>query len=65
MSKASKATYAGGMQDGIREGRGKLTWPGGCFYEGEFHAGLRHGFGLYHQWARRNPSEAFCEPKPA
>ena len=43
----SQAKYKGSMVDGIREGKGKLTWPGKSFYEGGFHAGLRHGFGLY------------------
>ena len=35
------------MQDGIRAGKGKLTWADGSFYEGEFANGLHHGFGLY------------------
>jgi hypothetical protein len=41
------AEYIGSMEDGIRSGKGKLTWKDGSFYEGEFHNGLRHGFGLY------------------
>ena len=37
------AKYKGETQEGIREGKGKLTWPGNNYYEGEFHNGLRHG----------------------
>ena len=43
----ASAEYKGTMQDGIRAGKGKLTWADGSFYEGEFANGLRHGFGLY------------------
>ena len=43
----SRAKFDGSTKDGIREGKGKPTWPGQTFYEGDFHAGLRHGFGLY------------------
>jgi hypothetical protein len=35
--------YAGDLKDGVREGRGCLTWSNEDFYDGEFKNGLRHG----------------------
>ena len=29
--------YVGDWLDGVREGHGRLTWPDGSWYEGQFH----------------------------
>ena len=47
LSQMSTAEYVGEMVNGIRSGKGKLVWKDRSFYEGDFHNGLRHGFGLY------------------
>ena len=33
--------YEGDLKEGVREGRGKLTWSNGDYYDGEFKNGLR------------------------
>ena len=33
---------------GRRHGRGKLTYPSGSFYNGDWDCGLRHGVGEFH-----------------
>ena len=38
--------YDGELIDGVRAGRGSLTWSDGSRYEGEFQNGLRHGQGV-------------------
>ena len=37
--------YSGQWKDGIREGHGKLTWPDGSWYEGEFQHNCIEGQG--------------------
>ena len=40
--------YSGERNDGkLRHGKGRLDWPNGDFYEGEFKDGLRSGHGVY------------------
>jgi hypothetical protein len=46
--------YDGELKDGVREGRGKLTWSNGDSYEGEFKNGLRHGMGVFIETNGRN-----------
>lgn len=38
-------TFTGNLQEGVREGSGKYTWPDGSTYEGEYKHGIRHGKG--------------------
>lgn len=42
-----RATYSGDLVDGIRHGRGTLTFANGDSYEGEFISGFRHGRGVF------------------
>ena len=42
--------YIGGMVDGVRHGRGTLSWNDGRHYVGEFRRGQPHGLGVY-TWA--------------
>ena len=43
--KFRNATYEGQAIDGIPNGRGRLTWDSGVFYEGDFVNGQYHGNG--------------------
>jgi len=40
-------TYDGGCKNGLRDGKGKLTYLGGEVYEGEWKADLPHGKGKF------------------
>jgi len=40
-------TYDGGCKNGLRDGKGKLTYLGGEVYEGEWKADLPHGSGKF------------------
>eukprot|EP01053_Blabericola_migrator_P012001 Blabericola_migrator_1__12000@NODE_736_length_6689_cov_224_169888_g529_i0_p1_GENE_NODE_736_length_6689_cov_224_169888_g529_i0NODE_736_length_6689_cov_224_169888_g529_i0_p1_ORF_typecomplete_len1379_score254_35MORN/PF02493_20/6_6e03MORN/PF02493_20/43MORN/PF02493_20/33MORN/PF02493_20/1_5e02MORN/PF02493_20/0_095MORN/PF02493_20/0_0017MORN/PF02493_20/2_2e02MORN/PF02493_20/0_00074MORN/PF02493_20/0_14MORN/PF02493_20/7_9e03MORN/PF02493_20/59MORN/PF02493_20/9_7e05MORN/PF02493_20/0_00036MORN/PF02493_20/0_0 len=58
--------YRGGLNNGMPEGEGKLTWADGAVYQGEFKSGQRHGIGfmedqegrlvLKGQWDRDTPT---------
>ena len=37
--------YQGSMERGLPHGEGKLTWPNGDYYLGNFKYGKRNGFG--------------------
>ena len=39
-------TYVGALAAGVRSGKGKYTWSGGCYYEGEYVGGEKHGAGV-------------------
>jgi hypothetical protein len=39
--------YEGDLANGIREGRGRMTWPTGDYYEGEFVNGRACGRGIF------------------
>ena len=41
------ATYEGQAIDGVPNGKGRLTWDSGIFYEGDFVNGQYHGYGVY------------------
>ena len=51
-----KITYAGGLHDGKRHGRGTHTLPNGDRYEGEWRDDKRHGRGTY-TWPNGNRYE--------
>ncbi|KAL4088044.1 hypothetical protein PRIC1_012474 [Phytophthora ramorum] len=42
-----RALYKGELVDGIRQGKGELTFVNGDKYEGEFLQGFRHGHGVF------------------
>ncbi|KAE9090353.1 hypothetical protein PF010_g18613 [Phytophthora fragariae] len=42
-----RALYKGELVDGIRQGKGELTFVNGDKYEGEFLQGYRHGHGVF------------------
>ncbi|XP_071943123.1 alsin-like isoform X2 [Antedon mediterranea] len=44
--KFKDATYDGAWCLGKPHGRGKLTWPDGKFYHGNFVHGVQHGYGI-------------------
>ncbi|XP_033101416.1 alsin-like [Anneissia japonica] len=44
--KFKDATYEGAWCLGKPHGRGKLTWPDGRFYHGNFLHGVQHGYGI-------------------
>jgi hypothetical protein len=39
--------YEGIWVDGKMNGKGKLTWPDGRFYEGEYSNDQKNGFGVF------------------
>ena len=41
-----RETYEGELKDGVFQGKGKLTWKNGTFYEGGFVNGKREGYGI-------------------
>ncbi|KAH3723295.1 2-isopropylmalate synthase [Pelomyxa schiedti] len=41
-------TYDGGWSDGLRNGRGVLTWPDGGTYDGEWKNDAQDGWGVQH-----------------
>jgi hypothetical protein len=44
-----KITYEGEKDEyGRRHGRGKMTFPDGSWYDGDWDCGLRHGVGEWH-----------------
>merc|ERR1719389_363943 len=43
-----EGVYTGERNDGkLRHGKGRIDWPNGDFYEGDFNDGLRSGKGVY------------------
>jgi len=40
-----KSSYKGRWSNGVKEGKGVLTFANGSIYEGQFSKGLRHGYG--------------------
>ncbi|KAG2789671.1 hypothetical protein PC129_g14748 [Phytophthora cactorum] len=42
-----RAVYKGDLVEGIRQGKGELTFVNGDTYEGEFLQGFRHGHGVF------------------
>ncbi|KAH3731800.1 hypothetical protein Pelo_17370 [Pelomyxa schiedti] len=48
--------YNGGWSDGLRNGRGVLTWPDGGTYDGEWRNGAQDGWGV-----RRRPDGSWYE----
>ncbi|KAH3722455.1 hypothetical protein Pelo_18838 [Pelomyxa schiedti] len=42
-------TYDGGWSDGLRNGRGVLTWPDGGTYDGEWKNDAQDGWGVQHR----------------
>ena len=45
--KYRNATYEGQAIDGVPNGKGRLTWDNGVFYDGDFVNGQFHGNGSY------------------
>ena len=45
--KFRNATYEGQAIDGVPNGKGRLTWDNGVFYDGDFANGQFHGNGSY------------------
>lgn len=39
--------YSGEVCGDMKHGRGKLVYPNGCVYEGEFKNNKRHGYGIF------------------
>lgn len=39
-------SYIGNVEDGLIQGEGKMMWPCGTVYRGEFNYGCRHGKGI-------------------
>lgn len=46
-STVERARYEGTYKDGVRNGRGKMVFPGGDIYEGEWVDGKMQGEGSY------------------
>lgn len=43
----ARVRVQGDFEHNVMQGRGKYTWPDGCEYDGEWHAGLMHGEGRF------------------
>ena len=55
---ASKGIYEGNFERGYKCGWGKMTYPSGNYYEGEWQLEKKHGYGTTH-WVNSNEKVYF------